>query len=204
MTTTHMEGAWREATASFSKDVANKWWSNLVEKYTDRGGGNRNLQDVESKFRHFETVKEVLKNPNAVALALFFHHYEYDLKDGDFNAKNMEHFKTFANEAGIQTESELYTQVLDLMEAASTHSTDEHKMTGAYGSEDHHYFLDIDIIELGSSPEDYERFAAKIRQEYDFMTEDMYRTFRRKVFRMNSGHLAGQGPSRLPPPYTQG
>ena len=78
-------------------------------------------------------------------------------------------------------ESSLRTAVVDLLHAATTHSTDAHKTDGMYGSEDQHYFLDIDMAVLGSSPEHYSEYAAKVQQEYAFLPETTYRNLRLKV-----------------------
>jgi len=50
-----------------------------------------------------------------------------------------------------------------------------------YGSEDQHYFLDIDMAVLGSSPEHYSEYTAKVQQEYAFLPEATYRNLRLKV-----------------------
>lgn len=70
---------------------------------------------------------------------------------------------------------------MDLLHAAATHSTDAHKTDGMYGSEDLHFFLDIDMAVLGSSPEHYSEYTAKVQQEYAFLPETMYRSLRLKV-----------------------
>lgn len=70
---------------------------------------------------------------------------------------------------------------MDLLRAAATHSTDAHKTDGMYGSEDLHFFLDIDMAILGSSPEHYSEYITKVQQEYAFLTETMYRSLRLKV-----------------------
>jgi predicted metal-dependent HD superfamily phosphohydrolase len=78
-------------------------------------------------------------------------------------------------------ESPLRNAVVDLLCAAATHSTDAHKTDGMYGSEDLHFFLDIDMAVLGSNPEHYSEYTAKVRQEYTFLPETMYRSLRLKV-----------------------
>lgn len=67
------------------------------------------------------------------------------------------------------------------MKVAATHSTDAHKIGGAFGGEDAHYFLDLDMAVLGSSPENYAEYREKIRGEYCFLSEPMYTALRLKV-----------------------
>ncbi len=42
-------------------------------------------------------------------------------------------------------------------------------------------FLDADLAILGSSEEDYDKYAAKIRQEYAWVPDDQYRAGRKTV-----------------------
>ncbi|KAG8297082.1 hypothetical protein J6590_043515 [Homalodisca vitripennis] len=81
-------------------------------------------------------------------------------------------------------ESPLYSEVLSLLEAADTSSTEEHKTDGAIGSEDRHYFLDLDMVVLGSEPEQYAAYAEKVKQEYHFLPQPVYNDLRVKVSEM--------------------
>lgn len=78
-------------------------------------------------------------------------------------------------------ESPLYTDVVNLLEAADTSSTEEHKTDGAIGNEDKHYFLDLDMVVLGSEPEQYADYAKKVKQEYQFLPQPVYNDLRVKV-----------------------
>lgn len=63
----------------------------------------------------------------------------------------------------------------------ATHSTEAHKVGGAFGGEDAHYFLDLDMAVLGSSPDSYAEYRERIRGEYSFLSEPMYTALRLKV-----------------------
>ncbi|KAK9497153.1 hypothetical protein O3M35_004523 [Rhynocoris fuscipes] len=52
---------------------------------------------------------------------------------------------------------------------------------GAIGHEDKHYFLDIDMSILGSPSEQYQSYAQKVREEYDFLEQSAYNSLRMKV-----------------------
>ncbi|XP_069681568.1 uncharacterized protein [Periplaneta americana] len=176
-----LEEVWSETTSDFPKEVADEWWTKMLKKYSEDGRSYHNIQHLEEKFEQFKTVKQTVKNANAVALAIFFHYYEYDPKAVDCEEKNCEHFNNFADESGLPNESPLRSAVVDLLHAAATHSTDAHKTEELFGSDDLHFFLDIDMAVLGSDPEQYAEYTAKVQQEYAFLPESMYRSLRLKV-----------------------
>lgn len=78
-------------------------------------------------------------------------------------------------------DNEVRMETCALLKVASTHSTEEHKVGGAFGGEDAHYLLDLDMAILGSSPEAYADYREKIRGEYSFLSEPMYTALRLKV-----------------------
>ncbi len=73
-----------------------------------------------------------------------------------------------------------------LIEAAIANSTPVHLTEDAYGSDDLHYFLDFDTAVLGSSASDYADYAARMRDEYGFMSDHDYTQLRLKVNRLKS------------------
>ena len=72
-------------------------------------------------------------------------------------------------------------EVTSLLRSAATHSTDAHKITGEYGSEDRHYFLDLDMVAMGIDEDGYTRYAAKVEKEYAFLPAAVYKSLRLKV-----------------------
>lgn len=78
-------------------------------------------------------------------------------------------------------DDELRSETCGLLKAAATNSTEEHKIGGAFGSEDAHYLLDLDMAVLGSTPDAYAEYRDKIRGEYSFLSEPMYTALRLKV-----------------------
>jgi predicted metal-dependent HD superfamily phosphohydrolase len=72
--------------------------------------------------------------------------------------------------------------VITLLESTGTPITEEHKDQAAFGDEDKHYFLDLDMAILGSEPNVYLEYADKIKQEYNFLPTNLYNSLRLKVF----------------------
>ncbi|XP_078034415.1 uncharacterized protein LOC144468667 [Augochlora pura] len=174
-----IEESWEEATGSLDREVCDTWFTKLQEVYSEEKRTYHNLDSLREKLNCYYEIKDNLKNPQAVLLALFFQNFEYDPKALDGENKNLEHFNTFADEASIG--EELKEEASELLKVAATHSTDAHKIGGAFGGEDAHYFLDLDMAVLGSSPESYAEYREKIRGEYSFLSEPMYTALRLKV-----------------------
>jgi predicted metal-dependent HD superfamily phosphohydrolase len=68
-----LEEVWNEAISGLPKDVTDEWWTKILEKYSEDGRSYHNIQHLEEKFDQLRTVKQILKNANAVILAIFFH-----------------------------------------------------------------------------------------------------------------------------------
>ncbi|XP_039276905.1 uncharacterized protein LOC120348811 [Nilaparvata lugens] len=179
-----VEETWRGLAKDIgaSEEKTSEWWTRIVQAYSEESRKFHNINYLAIKLENFETIKCKLKNRNAVGIAIFFHHFEYDPKMVDCFKKNLEHFDIFANDCAIKSESELYKSVVSLLESVDTHSTDEHKTGGVFGAEDGHYFLDLDMAVLGGDSEYYAtEYATNIQAEYDFLPEPMYKGLRLKV-----------------------
>ncbi|XP_043280397.1 uncharacterized protein [Venturia canescens] len=176
-----LEDLWKEATEGFDTAVSETWFNRLNEVYSDEKRTYHNMNSLSEKLSHYNEIKDQLKNPQALLLAVFFQNFEYDPKALDGESQNLDHFNTFADEAGISPDNEVRIETCALLKVASTHSTEEHKVGGAFGGEDAHYLLDLDMAILGSSPEAYTDYREKIRGEYSFLSEPMYTALRLKV-----------------------
>lgn len=176
-----IEESWKEATEGLDSSVCDTWFTKLQEAYSEEKRTYHNLDSLREKLNCYYEIKDNLKNPQAVLFALFFQNFEYDPKALDGENKNLEYFNAFADEAEIPADSPLREQASELLKVAATHSTDAHKIGGAFGGEDAHYFLDLDMAVLGSSAENYADYREKIRGEYSFLSEPMYTALRLKV-----------------------
>ncbi|XP_014210580.1 uncharacterized protein LOC106640911 [Copidosoma floridanum] len=176
-----IEESWREVTAGLDAEVCDAWLGRVQEGYSDPKRTYHNIGSLSAKIERYADVRDNLKNPRAVLLAIIFQNLEYDPKALDGENKNLEHFNAFAVEAGIPPDSELLAETQALLQAATTHSTEAHKIDGAFGGEDAHYLLDLDMAVLGSDPGTYAEYREKIRGEYTFLSEPMYTALRLKV-----------------------
>ncbi|KAG8222066.1 hypothetical protein J437_LFUL000510 [Ladona fulva] len=176
-----LQDVWKDITSNVLDPVSEEWWTTMKKRYGDEMRTYHNVDHLEKKFLHFETIRSNLKNPDAVALAIFFHYFEYDPKAVDNEEKNVHMFEKFAKEGGIPKGSPLFEEVINLLKSSATHITEEHKTEGAFGTDDQHYFLDLDMVVLGSPSSVYDEYVQKVRQEYSFLPDKSYSSLRLKV-----------------------
>lgn len=166
-----------------SEATRDSWWRLIRQRYGEPSRHHHNLDHLNHMAELWAEYAEHLSNPRAVALALFFQYLEYDPKSQDNEERCIEDFRRFAEEARISTDSELYLSVTELIQLTKLHSTDEHKQEGMYGREDKHFFLDFDMRVLGSSPTEYKDYTERVRLEYSFVPDAIYKSLRSKVLR---------------------
>ena len=67
-----VEESWKEATEGLDEGVCDSWLARLQESYAEERRTFHNLDSLADKLLHYVEVRERLKNPKAVLLALFF------------------------------------------------------------------------------------------------------------------------------------
>jgi len=180
-----LRSRWHELTTGIKDEVARKWWKIIESNYAESSVRHyHTLVHVADMFEHYDSCKSKLKAPNEVAYAIYFHDLVYDPKSSDENEEgSITLFKRFTREAEIPKESSVYKNVIHLISLTTTHLTEEHKQLDVYGDGDQHYFLDFDMVILGSKSNDYDNYAGKIRQEYSFLSDITYKSLRAKVLK---------------------
>lgn len=163
------------------ESVRDVWVRALLDRYSAPDRRCHGLNDLNDCLQQFETAKSLVKNPNAVILALIFRYFDYDPKLADCSEDNINHFRRFSEESKLNIDTVLCDNVISLLKVGATNSTEEHKTEGCYGCEDKHYFLDVDMAILGMGPADYEKYTNHVREEYAFLDEETYKELRIKV-----------------------
>ncbi|CAG0903207.1 unnamed protein product [Cyprideis torosa] len=107
----------------------------------------------------------------------------YDPRAGDNDERSAQKFQEFAQEVGYGSGSTFRDEVISLIRLTATHCTTEHLSRDAFGCEDRHYFLDMGMALLGGTREEYEADALRIRREYGFLPENVYKELRTKILR---------------------
>lgn len=67
-----LEDSWKEATSDLDDAICDAWFARLQEAYSEEKRTYHNLDSLREKLSHFYEVKDNLKNPQAVLLAILF------------------------------------------------------------------------------------------------------------------------------------
>lgn len=179
-----LRGEWDAATSFAAGAVSERWWSIVSQQYTAEGRvyhGPSYLSQLFSLYHHYQ---DKLANPQAVALAIFFHKLEYNPRSCDSDLKNVERFDKFIGEAGEgQQDSAVAGAVRSLLEASVNSLTEAHMVEGGAGTEDLHYFLDFTTGVLGSSAQEYQQYTTKIQAEYVHLPTVAFNQLRLKMLK---------------------
>ena len=71
-----LEDSWKEATDGLDAEICDTWFIRLQERYSEEKRTYHNLESLCQKLNHFYEVKDSVRNPQALLLALFFQKYD--------------------------------------------------------------------------------------------------------------------------------
>ena len=156
------------------KDLKDKTFQILKEKYSEKGRFYHNLSHVKALLNIFETLNNKIHDHNAIQFSIWFHDIIYNTKRDD---NEEESAKLASGTLGsLNVNIEIMEFVRDLILATKDHS-------GWDLSEDGKLFLDIDLAILGTKKEIYLEYSKAIREEYSWVPGLMYRRGRKKVLK---------------------
>jgi predicted metal-dependent HD superfamily phosphohydrolase len=128
------------------------------------------LQHLQQMLELLETIQ--VHDRSSMTLAIWFHDAVYDSRAKDNEVKSAQWAIEALPPLGIsQAQTD---RIAHLILATQTHQTDP-------GDRDAQVLLDCDLSILGASPEDYQRYAHAIRQEYAWVSDEDYRVGRSRV-----------------------
>lgn len=151
-----------------SSEVAAKWWTELQRRHSE----------AHRRYHTLEHVGEMLdllpETPDELAAAAWFHDVIYDPRRNDNEPESAAMAQQALSELAFP--APVIERAGQLILATRGHS--------GFGLDSESLrFLDADLAILGSDPERYRRYAADIRAEYSFLSDDAYRAGRAAVLR---------------------
>jgi len=129
-----------------------------------------NLEHIENLLNFLKQQKQQIINFQTLTFAAWFHDVVYDARAQDNEEQSAKYSQSCLRKLGVS--EEVIKQVTDLILATKKHEVVENNLDLAL-------FLDGDLAVLGSDERKYNEYAAKIRQEYHWLSDDQYKMGRR-------------------------
>lgn len=147
-------------------------WSDLAHAYQTPPRAYHNLTHIAYCLNVAALLLPQTDNPLAVQLALWYHDSIYDSQASDNEARSAALASDALQQA--QVSNLLIDEVIRLILLTQTHQTTVDDRNGAV-------LLDTDLAILGAAANEYQHYAAAIRQEYAWVDEKTYRRGRGRM-----------------------
>lgn len=164
---------WEQLTFFYNgeRELINQYWDELCTYYLHPSRHYHNLIHVHSLIKLIEKNQPHILNPQALFFAAFYHDIIYDITRSDNEFKSAELAEKRLKE--LHVDKQAATLTLEIIR-----HTAHHKKTGSF---DIDLFLDFDRSILSASREEYQQYAALIRNEYDIFSDKIYTSARAKM-----------------------
>lgn len=148
-------------------------YNDLIARYSESHRAYHTLDHIGHCLDELDWVRDIVTDPNALELAIWYHDVIYDTKAKD----NEEQSAAFARKVleSVLVSGDLAQQVADLVIAS------KHRMMPI----DHNtqFFVDIDLAILGQSEEKFDEYELRIRKEYEWVPKDAFIIARSAILR---------------------
>lgn len=168
-----MEEIWMNACrkVEISDDIAHTWYEKIRLKMV-QGSGRLYHNWDELLLRKKDYLGEISSTSSTLVFAVFFQYFEFDGKRNCVE-KNCQAFDEFCVDAGLKDEN----TIRFVKKLLGDESIDA--MPGY--DEQCNLLQDLDLLVLGSSPEEYKRYRQLLREEYSYLDDSSYTKMRLKV-----------------------
>ncbi len=150
-------------------------WAEIEGRYGEKHRVYHTLDHIGALLTHLDGVKKALDYPDHVEAAIWYHDLIYKTLEtcprGGFDNELESADRAVMCLAG----SSLNLDTVHAMILMTKHGARRPKM------HDEAYMVDMDISILGQDPAVYQAYAQHIRQEYQFVPEEIYQQERIKV-----------------------
>ena len=152
-------------------------WKNIVTHYQQPHRHYHTLHHIEALLEQFDGIKDQLKQPESVLLAIFYHDVIYQTQDKPAMSNERQSAAYFIAELGGFLPIDLQNRVVELIIA-----TEKHELADTNDS-DMAYFLDMDLRILGQTDLVYQAYCQQIRLEYQHVAKVLYNFSRKKALK---------------------
>lgn len=169
-----VSAAWKKIAGD--DKVSQKWLEKILHDYSQTHRHYHNLSHIVELLKQAD---ELMNNSNfnsihkaIIKYSIFFHDIVYNPQNRDNEKLSAELFMEFAQELNLT--QVIFEGVYESIIATANHSEKpKFEIT--------EYFLDLDLSILGAEPSKFESYEDQIRQEYNFVPEEIFNIERSKI-----------------------
>ena len=170
--------SWNQLTQELQVEnsLSEKIFIDLINTYSKPNRYYHNLEHIQNILNIIEPVKKIANNFQVIQLAAWFHDYIYNPQAKDNEFQSALYAVDTLNQLKISAEIiEVVKQIII--------STQKHQpaVNNLDNNLDILIFLDADLSILGTSLDNYLKYAQAIRQEYNWLSDREYQKGRKQV-----------------------
>jgi len=151
-------------------------YEDLIACYGELHRRYHTLQHLDECLEQLDSVRGLAERPDEIEVALWFHDAVYDVKRHDNEQRSADWARECLENSGVAPAAADRVHGLIL----ATHHCSPPQ------GRDAEIIVDIDLAVLGAEPGRFDEYERQIREEYDWVAEDV---FRRKRTRILAGFL---------------
>jgi predicted metal-dependent HD superfamily phosphohydrolase len=172
----YVKEKWKQLTA-FSKkeELKEQLWEEIVYRYSEQHRHYHNLSHIAFLFSLCDKYISRISTPAITGFAILYHDIVYDTFRPDNEEQSAEVAEMHLKQLNVNA---------SLIENVKTFilATKDHKLPDGYPlKNDLGLFLDFDIAILATSPDTYQAYSEKIRQEYLKYPDKVYKEGRKQA-----------------------
>ena len=146
-------------------------YKGLIEAHAENHRAYHTLVHIAACLRHLDKVRDQLKRPDEVEMALWFHDAVYEPFSTTNEEDSAEWAADWLQDRGAA--KPVFTRVADHILDTKSHE--------APAGVDGQFMLDIDLSILGTRPDVYDEFELNIRREYKRVPGFIFRKKRKEI-----------------------
>lgn len=164
------EQRWNDLWIALGANAPQGSFDELVRLYTEPHRRYHNVSHILAALNHFDVLKGLAERPGLVEYSLWLHDAIYDPRATDNEAKSADLAERYLVEAGL---GHLAAEAKRLIMATAHTAPSE--------ADDAGLVVDIDLSVLALHPAGYAEYTRAVRQEYQWVPEELFRAGRSKV-----------------------
>jgi pantetheine-phosphate adenylyltransferase len=164
---------WCNLVAMGARGDQQQFWDEILTPYLDANRAYHNLYHITAMLEVFYQIQHLLQDPVAVEAAIWGHDLDYDTRAHDNEESSGRRMRSLLVSLGLPDE---FSACVDDLIVATKH-------TQALQDLDASYLVDLDLMILGKSEQEFDQYEQGIRREYAWVSEEQFRQARADILK---------------------